>query len=143
MNEVIYKTGGLELLPEIKPLWKKLNMYHQENANHFLNALRINTFEKRYEKFYSDDIVIDIQIEIVIDSSINDIIGYCISVIDEDKVGELDSLYVDQIYLRSEQIDLHCESFPAFHKRSCRCEFAPRFRRLNPSLPAPAYLSTG
>jgi ribosomal protein S18 acetylase RimI-like enzyme len=78
----------------IKELWQKLNEIHLNDSNYFKEHYKTFTFEKRCEKF--NDLSEEcIRIEVIEDKE--KIIGYCISTI-EKRVGEIDSLYVEEKY---------------------------------------------
>lgn len=81
-------------LPEIKPLWEKLNRAHGEDSRYFKEHFASFTFEKRCEKFsrLADDAL---RIEIVRDGEVP--VGYCIATMDRG-AGEIDSLFVEEEY---------------------------------------------
>jgi len=94
MPNITYIKGGKELIADIKPLWEALNVHHQSNAIHFLDSIQSNTFEKRHEKF--DDETFEVFVELVkVDERP---VGYSISTINSEKMGEIDSLYVEKEY---------------------------------------------
>lgn len=86
-------TGGLELLPLVKPLWEKLNYHHRDKSNNFKEKYQGLTFEKRVEKF-SKAHDFKINIDLIMDNNKGEYIGYCISTINSDFIGEVDSLYL-------------------------------------------------
>ena len=95
MKNIEYVEGSFELLEHVKPLWQELNRHHKANAKFFADRFDNITFEKRHEKFASSN---NIMIELVKDTSSNTYIGYCISTITEDLIGEVDSLYLKNEY---------------------------------------------
>jgi len=94
MNNIAYINGGIELLDLIKPLWEKLNNYHRGNSNNFSQNYEGLTFELRKEKFCNKDLKVNI--DLVKDLDRETYIGYCISTINSDLVGEVDSLYLEK-----------------------------------------------
>lgn len=96
--KIKYVKGGIELLNEIKPLWKALNIHHQEKSANFTDQLCSNTFESRHAKFENNELKVFIEIAKV--EEFEEAIGYSISSIDKENMGELDSLYVDIQYRR-------------------------------------------
>ncbi|WP_461614323.1 GNAT family N-acetyltransferase [Clostridium sp. Marseille-QA1073] len=96
MNNIAYINGGIELLDSIKPLWEKLNNHHRGNSNNFSHNYEKFTFELRKEKFYNKDLKVNI--DLVKDLDRRTYIGYCISTINLDLVGEVDSLYLEREY---------------------------------------------
>lgn len=88
------KTINKSQLYLIQSLWEKLNAIHLENSTYFKSHYEKYTFEERCEKFtaLSDD---NIFIEILIQQDNDNLIGYCISTIEE-KIGEIDSLFIEE-----------------------------------------------
>jgi len=95
MQNIKYIEGSLELLDYVRPLWEKLNKHHQVNSNYFIDKFINNTFDKRHEKFINSH---NIKIDLVKDTSTNTYIGYCISTITADLIGEIDSIYIETKY---------------------------------------------
>ena len=94
MNNIAYINGSIELLDLTKPLWEKLNNHHRENSNNFSHNYESLTFELRKEKFCNKDLKVNI--DLVKDLNRETYIGYCISTINSDLVGEVDSLYLEK-----------------------------------------------
>jgi len=81
-------------IQKIKLLWEKLNVMHLNDSHYFKDHYKNFTFDTRCRKF--NDISNDnIRIEIVEDNKTP--VGYCISTI-EKKVGEIDSLFIEEEY---------------------------------------------
>lgn len=80
-------------LNNIESLWKKLNALHYQDSRYFKHHYESFTFQERSTKFkdYDDD---SIRIECLVDID-GKAQGYCISTI-KDKVGEIDSLFIDE-----------------------------------------------
>ena len=97
MNTIEYITGGSELLEFIRPLWKKLNEHHQTNSIYFSERFKKLDFDTRKKKFM-DDVNIKLRIDLVKDIERQIFVGYCISTITIDLVGEVDSLYIEPEY---------------------------------------------
>jgi len=101
MDRYDIKQGNVDNLDLIKPLWEKLNQLHYDLSLHFKKRFQEMNWDKRKRKLLqkSKDILFDY----VIDKNDNKIIGYCISTIDkeDDKVGEIDSIYIDESYRKS------------------------------------------
>lgn len=97
MNDFEVLNGSRELLDLVQPLWEKLNKHHEANAKHFVDRYRNLTFEVRKNKFINDK-NLNVNIDLFKDNETNLYIGYCISTIDKDLVGEIDSLFVENEY---------------------------------------------
>ncbi|GFZ31707.1 N-acetyltransferase [Clostridium zeae] len=92
MNEFRFITGGIELLDLVRPLWQMLNELHKEKSKDFQNQYISFTFEERKKKLMVSK---HMHIDIIADSS-NKYIAYCISTIDSELVGEVDSLFIKE-----------------------------------------------
>ncbi|MFC2088310.1 GNAT family N-acetyltransferase [Calditrichota bacterium] len=101
MSDYLIKRGNKNDLDSIKPLWEKLNQLHQDLSPNFKSRFKNKTWESRKHDLTkkSKEILIDY----VINNKNNKIIGYCISTIDreDDKIGEIDSIYIDELYRKS------------------------------------------
>jgi ribosomal protein S18 acetylase RimI-like enzyme len=89
------KVGGLELLPEIKPLWERLNALNVERSENFSEQHRHLGFETRMMPVLDKARAGLCRIEMSIGEG-GAPIGYCVATIDRDYLGEVDSLYVDE-----------------------------------------------
>lgn len=92
MSEFRFVSGGIELLDLVRPLWQMLNEYHKEKSEDFKEQYIGFTFEERKKKLTNSPLM---HVDIVADSN-NKYIAYCISTIDSELVGEIDSLYIKQ-----------------------------------------------
>ncbi len=97
MSRFEFITGSVELVDFIKPLWEKLNEYHEVKSNYFSDKYKNNTFEKRKSKFISNN-NLKVRIDLIKDIEKNLYIGYCISTIDVELTGEIDSLFIEEEY---------------------------------------------
>jgi ribosomal protein S18 acetylase RimI-like enzyme len=91
---ITYSFGGTELLGMIQPLWEKLNQHHAEISTHFAAEFELKTFDGRktalLEKYADGEMRIDIA------QSQGIAVGYLISAISADGVGEIESIYVEE-----------------------------------------------
>ncbi|MGV8138529.1 MAG: GNAT family N-acetyltransferase [Mangrovibacterium sp.] len=101
MDRYSIKQGNENDLDLIGPLWEKLNQLHFDLSPHFKSRFQDMTWNKRKQKLLEKSK--DILFNYVIDNENNKIIGYCISTIDieDHKIGEIDSIYVDETYRKS------------------------------------------
>ena len=97
MNTIDFITGGTELLDFVQPLWEKLNKHHQVNSRYFPDMFKNLTFDLRKKKFINDA-NIELRIDLVKESENQAFVGYCVSTITIDSVGEIDSLYIEPEY---------------------------------------------
>jgi ribosomal protein S18 acetylase RimI-like enzyme len=97
MNNFEFVTGGIELIDFVQPLWEKLNKHHQANSNYFKNRFENLKFEDRKDKFVSDN-NLNVKIDLIKDKYTDLYIGYCISTINKELIGEIDSLFIEEEY---------------------------------------------
>lgn len=99
MQDIVFIDGDHNLLDNIGPLWEKLNEYHKNNTKHFSQRYSDFTFEKRkaglLEKVKSGSVM---RIDLAKDVNKGVIIGYCINTVSPEKVGEIESIYIDKDY---------------------------------------------
>ncbi|SMP40627.1 GNAT family N-acetyltransferase [Anoxynatronum buryatiense] len=94
---VVYLSGGKELLDQVKPLWEKLNVHHRQHATHFADQFDRLTFDVRKQKFLSDE-AMKVRVDLVKVKKESEYVGYCVSTITDENMGEIDSLYVEPEY---------------------------------------------
>lgn len=97
MSKFEFINGSRELLDLVEPLWEKLKKHHEINSNYFSDNFRNLTFEIRKNKFINDK-NLRVKIDLIKDKEKDLYIGYCISTINKDLMGEIDSLFVDKEY---------------------------------------------
>jgi diamine N-acetyltransferase len=101
MNRFDIKQGNTDNLDLIRPLWEKLNQLHFDLSPHFKKRFQDMNWDKRKRKLVEKSK--DMLFNYVIDKDSSKIIGYCISTIDieDHKIGEIDSIYIDEAYRKS------------------------------------------
>jgi len=97
-KEISYYDIEAKNLDVIKPLWEKLNQYHQETSKYFKQKFYTFTFEDRVNRFITNDNDELIKISIAKDTSKDLTVGYCISKINKSNTGEIESLFVESDY---------------------------------------------
>lgn len=97
MNNFEFINGSRELLDLVQPLWEKLNKHHEINSNNFSDRFRNLKFEVRKNKFINDE-NLEVKIDLIKEKDKAEYIGYCISTINKDLIGEIDSLFVEKEY---------------------------------------------
>lgn len=95
MDNFEFINGGIEILDIVKPLWEKLNKQHGNLSTYFQHQFRETKFENRKSKFVSKSITA-INIDLIKKNELY--IGYCISTINKDAVGEIESLFIEEEY---------------------------------------------
>lgn len=97
MKELDFITGGTELLDDVQPLWEGLNAHHKANSRYFKEKFEKLTFDVRKKKFINAKDT-EIRVDLVKDTEKQKFIGYCISTVNGELTGEIDSLYIEQEY---------------------------------------------
>jgi len=95
MNELV--QGGRELLDSVQPLWDKLNKHHEVSSQIFSDKYRNKTFDVRKRKF-TEEQSLKVNIDLIKDSEKCLYIGYCISTLNKELTGKIDSLFIDEEY---------------------------------------------
>lgn len=99
MQEILYIDGDHQLLDSVGSLWEQLNEHHKKNTTHFHQRYADFTFSKRkaafLEKIQSGSVM---RIDLARDMRSGFVIGYCISSVSRQKVGEIESIYIDENY---------------------------------------------
>lgn len=97
-NEIGYVSGGIELLDDIAPLWVKLNQLHATVSPHFRPESQKRTFDERRQELIGKSACGRFRIDIARPKNRLGTIGYCVSTIDMERTGEIDSIYVEEAY---------------------------------------------
>lgn len=86
--------GGLDLLDAVEPLWESLRDFHAERSTWFKPDFRSKRWEDRRDELAAKADGGEIRISLVFQEGKDEAAGYCISTLDKQGTGELDSLYV-------------------------------------------------
>lgn len=90
-----------EHIDSIRPLWEKLRDHHKELSPYFPERYVELTFQERKEDLLEKSEKGVLRIDTAYDEAAEQYIGYCISSISDEKVGEVDSIYLDTKYRSS------------------------------------------
>lgn len=90
-----------EQIDLIKPLWDELRNYHGKLSTHFPERYIMVKFEDRREEILKKSKNGTLKIDLVEDKNTASYVGYCISSISEENVGEVDSIYLTEKYRSS------------------------------------------
>jgi diamine N-acetyltransferase len=93
-------TGGIELLDTITPMWRRLHKHHAEVSTHFADFFANFPFEGRRRAFEKKALAGPFRLDVAKDTPSGALIGYCISSISPEGVGEVESLFVEKAYRR-------------------------------------------
>lgn len=90
--EIDYKEISFKKIKVVKPLWKKLNEHHVQYSE-FREEFKQNRFEDRINKIKDKKLKIFGAYD---SEGKSEIIGYAITSISSENIGELDSLFVEK-----------------------------------------------
>lgn len=99
--DINYIELNKEQINLIKPLWDNLRDYHSELSTHFPERYDAVKFEDRREEMLKKSENGVLKIDLVEDKNTASYVGYCISSISKENVGEVDSIYLDNRYRSS------------------------------------------
>lgn len=95
MYSIEYVVGSAELLDFVGPLWERLNEHHWNNSIDFKPKYANMKYESRKEALLKKSCNGKLRIELAREIGQNNYVGYCISSIDKEGNGEIESIYVD------------------------------------------------
>ena len=93
-----YVCGNGRILKRVAPLWRKLRAYHAVRASAFLAEIAATRFSSRARGLLKKAGEEGLRIDIAYDSTHETDVGYCISSVNSNGQGEIDSLFVDRRY---------------------------------------------
>jgi len=95
-----YFHGDETLLDQIKPLWEALNEHHRQYSSNFKEHYDRMTFEKRKADLLKKVALGKMHVDLAADKASGQNVGYCVSSVDSEKTGEIESIFVDAVYRR-------------------------------------------
>lgn len=93
-----YKEIPVEEIDLIRTLWEDLNSHHGKLSPHFPDYYEEMNFEKRKKNLLGKSDDTKFKIDLVIESDSRKKIGYCISSVNNEGEGEIDSLFIQTEY---------------------------------------------
>jgi ribosomal protein S18 acetylase RimI-like enzyme len=95
-DEIDYLSGGVELLDAMGPLWEKLNALHAIVSPHFADSFRKGSFGMRKAHLLDKSKTAQLRVDIAQEHGSPRLVGYCVSTVDTEGTGEIDSLFVEE-----------------------------------------------
>jgi len=92
MSEIYVVCGGIELLEDVGDLWKQLNAHHTAHSPHFSDVFARKTFAERKRALLEQGTG-GLHV-VLVHYPVGSVVGYCISTVSADCIGEIDSLFV-------------------------------------------------
>lgn len=100
-EKISYVSGDQDLIDIIQPLWEGLNRYHGTVSPYFKGEFAAYSFDDRKRKLTQKYKVNKLHINIAMGD--NRPVGYIISGITDNAIGEIESIYIEDGY-RSQSI---------------------------------------
>jgi len=85
----------------IKTLWEKLNELHEELSQHNVAHFHGMTFKRRKDDLLKKSAGGALRIDLARDTETKELIGYCVTTINAENHGEIESIYIEPDYRRS------------------------------------------
>lgn len=95
METIQFIEGREDLLDEVSPLWQKLNEHHQAKSRHFSEKFSQYTFNQRKAGLLNKAGTGFLYVVLVKDLPSTPFVGYCICSVNQEKVGEIESIYLE------------------------------------------------
>jgi diamine N-acetyltransferase len=93
-----YTNGNQTLLDEIKPLWQMLKEHNQLLSPYFKQHYQTLTFEARKAELQKKAGKNQMRIDLATDKTTKQHVGYIIASLNKEKIGEIDSIFVNPCY---------------------------------------------
>jgi ribosomal protein S18 acetylase RimI-like enzyme len=96
--KIKYVCGNEALLDSIRLLWQILNQNHLDLSPYFKQDYVEMNFEKRKASLLKKAVSAELRVDIAVDVITGQNVGYCVSSINEEKTGEIESIFVASNY---------------------------------------------
>jgi len=93
-----YSVTDKEGIDIVAPLWEKLNEHHGSISRHFSFDYSDRKWVNRKKEFLGE--ATDLRVDVARDTDTGELVGYCVSSITSDRLGEIDSIFVESDYSR-------------------------------------------
>jgi RimJ/RimL family protein N-acetyltransferase len=97
-KEIEYLEKNQNDLDIIRPLWEKLNAHHITVSKYFKDSRTATTFDMRKKQLMEKSYRGALRIDLARDATTKEYIGYCVTSVNEEKQGEIESIYVEKDY---------------------------------------------
>jgi len=93
--KIRFISGSEDIIDEIAPLWTGLNEYMMMKSRDFKAHFLEMNFERRKADLLRKSKDGKMRVDIAVEGDSERRIGYCVSSVNNDKVGEVESIFVD------------------------------------------------
>jgi len=97
-QKIRYIHGDQILLDQIKLLWEELNEHHCQHSPNFKDHYNRMTFEKRKSDLLKKSLLGEMRVDLAVDETSGCAVGYCVSSLIGEKIGEIESIFVNIEY---------------------------------------------
>ena len=80
----------------IRPLWQKLNQHHRAVSKYYKDSRAVTTFDMRKKQLLEKSRQGALHIDLARDTNTEEYIGYCVTTINPEKQGEIESLFIEK-----------------------------------------------
>ncbi len=95
-RELVYLRKSEEALDELHPIWMKLRRYASSRSKHFDEEMREVTWEERRAEILGKGRGTQLIVDLALLGVSKKKVGYCVSTLTPDGLGEVDSIYVEE-----------------------------------------------
>ena len=97
MINITFISGNARIIDRVAPLWEDLNRQHLGASPYFKDYYRTLKFEDRKRAILQRTVGGEIRVDLAMNSA-NSIVGFCITSIDRELTGQIDSIFVSKTY---------------------------------------------
>jgi ribosomal protein S18 acetylase RimI-like enzyme len=97
-QKIRYSHGDQALFDKIKLLWEELNEHHCQHSSNFKDHYTQMTFEKRKSDLLKKSLSNEMRVDLAVDEASKCLVGYCVSSLNGEKTGEIESIFVNVAY---------------------------------------------
>ncbi len=97
-KEIEFLEKNQNDLDLIQPLWEKLHAHHLAVSKYFKDSRATITFEMRKKMLIEKSFEGALRIDLARDAATKEFIGYCVTSVNKEKEGEIESIYVEKDY---------------------------------------------
>ncbi len=101
MKKIEYTEKTKKELDIIRPLWEKLREYHKIRSTHFHKYFEEKTWKTRKKELLDKSKGGVMLIHLARDINTDNLVGYCVSTINKNKIGEIESIFIEKNYRRA------------------------------------------
>jgi phosphinothricin acetyltransferase len=97
-SPIDYRTTDITGIEVIRPLWNRICEHHRIRARTFRAFFERTTFDDRKAYFARCAEAGDLRVDLTCDPAAQRCVAYCVTSLSAERVGEIESLYVDEAY---------------------------------------------